>query len=196
MGVGRFCRVKVCTVSRYITLLRAINVGRGRTVKMESLRQVFESLGFSNVTTFIASGNVVFEATTRNIKSLEKNIKGRLQEALGYEVAAFIRTEAELAEIVNYKPFPRSKIDAATEFNIIFLADTVDEKSKQKVSALRTDTDEFHVHGREIYWLRRQRQSGSTFSTVPLEKTLGRPFTIRGTTTIKRMVLKFSFTKG
>ena len=137
-------------MSRYITLLRAINVGRGRTVKMESLRQVFESLGFSNVTTFIASGNVVFEATTRNIKSLEKNIKGRLQEALGYEVAAFIRTEAELAEIVNYKPFPRSKIDAATEFNIIFLADTVDEKSKQKVSALRTDTDEFHVHGREI----------------------------------------------
>jgi len=123
------------------------------------------------VTTFIASGNVAFETTARNIKSLEKNIEKRLQEALGYEVAVFIRTEAELAEIANYKPFPRSKIDAATEFNIIFLADTVDEKSKQKVSALRTDTDESHVHGREIYWLRRQRPTGSIFSSVPLEKT-------------------------
>jgi len=183
-------------MSRYIALLRAINVGRGRTVKMKSLRQVFESLGFSKVATFIASGNVVFQTTTKNIKSLEKKIEKRLQEALGYEVAAFIRTEAELAEIANYKPFPRSKIDAAAEFNIIFLADTVDEASKQKVRALRTDTDEFHVHGREIYWLRRQKQSGSTFSTVPLEKTLGRAFTIRGTTTIKRMILKFSFTES
>ena len=106
-------------------------------------------------------------------------------------MAAFIRTEAELAEIANYKPFLRSKIDAATEFTIIFLADIVDEESKQKVKALRTDTDEFHVHGREIYWLRRQRQSGSTFSTVPLEKTLGRPFTIRGASTVKKMVLKY-----
>jgi uncharacterized protein (DUF1697 family) len=94
---------------------------------------------------------------------------------LGYEVAAFIRTEAELAEVAKYRPFPQSKIDTTAGFNIIFLADTVDEESKEKVRALRTRTDEFHVHGREIYWLRRQRQSGSTFSTVPLEKTLGSP---------------------
>jgi uncharacterized protein (DUF1697 family) len=183
-------------VSRYITLLRAINVGHGRTVKMESLRQVFESFGFSKVTTFIASGNVVFETTTKNTKSLEKRIEKRLQGVLGYEVAAFIRTEAELAEIANYKPFPQSKLDTATEFNIIFLADRVDEKSKQKVRALRTETDEFHVHGREIYWLRRQKRSGTTFSTVPLEKTLGRPFTIRGVSTVKRMTLKYSFKKS
>jgi uncharacterized protein (DUF1697 family) len=163
---------------------------------MEVLRRVFESLGFSTVTTFIASGNVVFETRTKNIKSLEKKIEKRLQEALGYEVAAFIRTEAELAEVANYKPFPRSKIDATAEFTIIFLADTVDEESKQKVEALQTDTDEFHVHGREIYWLRRRRPSESTFSTVPLEKTVGRPFTIRGGTTIKRMVLKYSFKKS
>ena len=183
-------------MSRYITLLRAINVGRGRTVKMEVLRQLFGSLGFSKVATFIASGNVIFETSTRNIKSLEKRIEKRLEEALGYEVTAFIRTETELAEIADYKPFPQSKVDTAAGFNIIFLADTVDENSKEKVMALRTRTDEFHVHGREIYWLRRQRQSGSTFSTVPLEKTLGRPFTIRGAETIKRMVLKFVFTKS
>jgi len=188
--------MKAATVSRYITLLRAINVGRGRTVKMESLRQVFESLGFSKVTTFIASGNVIFETTTKNIKSLEKKIEKKLKETLGYEVAAFIRTQAELAEVANYKPFPRSKIEADTEFTIIFLADAVDEKSKQKVRALRSDIDEFHVHGREIYWLRRQRPSGSTFSSVPLEKTLGRPFTIRGTSTVKKMVLKYSFKKS
>jgi hypothetical protein len=82
------------------------------------------------------------------------------------------------------------------EFTIIFLADMVDRKFKQKVTALRTDTDQFRVHGREIYWLRGQRPSGSTFSSVPFEKTLGRPFTIRGASTVKKMVLKYSFKKS
>jgi uncharacterized protein (DUF1697 family) len=178
-------------MSRYIALLRAINIGGGRTIKMEFLRQLFETLGFSKVATFIASGNVVFETTTKNVKSLERKIQKRLRDALGYEVATFLRTDSELAEIANYKPFPRSKIDTAAEFIIIFLADTLDEESKRKVMALRTDTDEFCIHGREIYWLRRLKQSGSTFSTVPLDKTLGRPFTIRGAKTVKKMALKY-----
>ena len=51
---------------RYIAFLRAINVGGHNTVKMDFLRQLFESLGFSNVETFIASGNIVFETTSKN----------------------------------------------------------------------------------------------------------------------------------
>ena len=60
---------------RFIAFLRAINVGRGRTVKMRSLRQVFESLGFSEVATFIASGNVVFETRTKKSQMLERKIE-------------------------------------------------------------------------------------------------------------------------
>jgi uncharacterized protein (DUF1697 family) len=183
-------------MSRFIAFLRAINVGGGRTVKMDSLRQLFESLGFSGVTTFIASGNVVFETTTKNAKTLERKIEQRLREALGYDVAAFIRTDAELAEIANYQPFRQSEIETAAEFNIIFLAETLDEKVTQKVLALRTDTDEFQVHGREIYWLRRKKQGESTFSTLPLEKTLGRPFTIRGAKTVKKMAVKYASPKS
>lgn len=76
---------------RFIAFLRAINVGRGRTVKMRSLRQVFESLGLSKVTTFIASGNVVFETRTKKTKMLERKIEGALKDALGYEVHTFVR---------------------------------------------------------------------------------------------------------
>jgi uncharacterized protein (DUF1697 family) len=101
-----------------------------------------------------------------------------------------------LAKIAKYKPFQQSKIETATEFNIIFLTNTLDEKLKQKVMALRTETNEFHAHGREIYWLRRQKPSGSTFSTVPLEKTLGRPFTIRAARTIRRLAANYSSTKS
>jgi len=160
------------------------------------LRQIFESLSFSKVATFIASGNVVFEATTKNVKLLERKIERKLRQALRYEVGVFIRTDAELAKIATHKPFPQSKIGAAAEFNIVFLRHTLDEKFKQKVMALRTDTNEFRVHGREIYWLRRKRRSGSIFSTVPFEKTLGRPVTIRSANTVRQLAVIYSSTKS
>lgn len=176
-------------MARFIAFLRAINVGGPRTIKMQVLREIFESLAFSQVETFIASGNVLFETTTRNTKALEKKIEKRLGDALGYPVATFLRTDAELAEIAAYKPFPKSGTDAA-ELNIIFLADPLDKKLERKVTALKTSTDEFRVRGREIYWLRRRKPGGYDFSSVPLGKTLGLPFTIRGYKTIQKLAMK------
>jgi uncharacterized protein (DUF1697 family) len=176
---------------RFIAFLRAINVGGGRTVKMQSLRQVFESLGFSKVATFIASGNVVFERTTKETKTLERKIERALKEALGYEVRTFVRGEAELVKIAAYRPFTQSKFDETWHSNIIFLADNLNEKLKQDVNALGTNTDAFEVHGREIYWIRRRKQNGALFSTVPFEKILGPAFTVRGANTIKRIVSKY-----
>jgi uncharacterized protein (DUF1697 family) len=180
---------------RFIAFLRAINVGGGRTVKMQSLRQVFESLGFSNVATFIASGNVVFEATTKETKTLERKIERALKEALGYEVRTFVRGETELVKIATYRPVTQSKFDETWHSNIIFLADNLTEKLKQDVNALGTNTDAFGVHGREIYWWRRRKQNGALFSTVPLEKILGPEFTVRGANTIKRIVWKYCSSK-
>jgi len=178
-------------MSRFIAFLRAINVG-GHTVKMDDLRRLFESLGFSGVETFIASGNVVFETTTKDATALEKRIEHELREALGYEVATFIRTDAELAGIANYRPFRPSELEAAAALNIAFLAERLDDKSKKKLMALKTDIDDFHIHGREIYWLCRKKQSESTFSNAVLEKTLGRPSTLRGANTIQKMAAKYS----
>ena len=86
-------------MQRYIAFLRAINVG-GHTVKMDALRVLFESLGFINVETFIASGNVLFETPDGDPQEMETKIEACLRSALGYEVATFIRTRAELAAIV------------------------------------------------------------------------------------------------
>ena len=182
-------------MSQYIAFLRAINVGGGRSVKMKVLHQCFEALDFSSIKTFIASGNVTFETTSGNAKSLEKKIEKRLREELEYEVEVFIRTDRELAKIANHKSFPQSKISSAAEFNILLLRAKLDAKSKTNIMELQTDTNEFHVHGREIYWLRSKLQGKSTFSTVPFEKILGKEFTIRSAKTIKKIVLKLSGTK-
>lgn len=177
---------------RYIAFLRAINVGGHNTVKMDFLRHLFESLGFSKVETFIASGNVVFETPSKNTQALEREIEQGLHKALGYAVATFIRTDTELATIAKHKPFSQSDLDGAAALNIAFLADGLDDKSSQKLMALRTEIDDFHVHGREIYWLCRTRQSGSKISNAVLEKTLGRKSTLRGANTIKKMAAKYS----
>jgi uncharacterized protein (DUF1697 family) len=131
-------------MSRYIAFLRAINVG-GHTVKMDILRQQFEALGFSNVETFIASGNVIFDTTAKNGRTLEKKIEQQLRAALGYEVATFIRTTAELATISQYQPFPPSALASAQALNVAFLADTLDAASQQKLMALKTDIDDFFL---------------------------------------------------
>ena len=177
-------------MSRLIAFLRAINVG-GHTVKMDHLRQIFVSLGLAGVETFIASGNVVFEAPEQDAKRLEREIGRRLREALGYEVAVFIRTETELAHVAHYQPFPPPELEAAQALNIAFLSDALDEESSLKLMALKTDVDDFHAHGREIYWLSRRKQSESTFSNAVLEKTLGRPSTLRGANTIRKLAAKY-----
>src|SRR5262249_4837424 len=111
-GWRRFCvKVQSSTTPRLIAFLRAINVG-GNTVKMEQLRSLFEALGLSNVETFIASGNVIFEAPTTNPRSLERQIERHLQQSLGYEVATFIRSATELEAIAQYKPFIPAELDA------------------------------------------------------------------------------------
>jgi uncharacterized protein (DUF1697 family) len=175
---------------RYIAFLRAINVG-GHTVKMDHLRRLFVDLGFTGVETFIASGNVVFEAATQDTKTLEKLVGDALREALGFEVATFIRTDAELAAIASYQPFPQPILDAAEALNIAFLAAAAGDECQQKLAVLRTEIDDFHVHGREVYWLCRKRQSESNFSNAVLEKTLGIKATLRGVNTVKKMAAKY-----
>lgn len=177
-------------MTKPIAFLRAINVG-GHVVKMNTLRGIFESLGFSNVETFIASGNVLFATKSQDLNALETIIENKLKESLGYDVATFLRTQADLQAVSVYKPFPPSKLDSAAAFNVAFLKAPLDESSKKKVMALRTGIDDFHVHGREVYWLCKKKQSESTFSNAVLEKTLGQPSTLRGMETIRKIAAKF-----
>jgi uncharacterized protein (DUF1697 family) len=184
---------KLISMARFIAFLRAINVG-GHVVRMGELRKILDSLGFVNVQTFIASGNLVFETKGLKPSTLEKKIEQQLGEALGYEVATFVRTQKEVLEIAEYNPFAKADVEAAVMLNISFLAEPLDESSKKNLMALKSEYDDFHVHKREVYWLSRRKFSESIAPEV--SKILGKRSTSRGANTVKRIAEKHCLRKS
>lgn len=177
---------------KFVAFLRAINVG-GHTVKMEQLRVLFEQIGFANVETFIASGNVIFDSKSANIKSLERKIEKHLERSLGYAVTTFVRSLSELVEVAHYEAFAETELnqDGNTLF-ICFLADNPTGEAIKKLLSLRSSIDAFHVNERVVYWLYRRKNGESKFYGPLLEKSVGMQTTVRNSNTVRKIVAKYS----
>jgi uncharacterized protein (DUF1697 family) len=187
--VGRIS-IGVSDVPRYVAFLRAINVG-GRTVRMEQLRTEFAAMGFADVETFIASGNVIFRTRSGDAAALERRIEKHLQASLGYPVGAFLRSIPELHEIAQHQPFNvlEGSADKISVY-VILLAERLSAAAERKLLTYRSDTDDFAVKGREIYWQCRGSLLDSPFSGTRLEGTAGAA-TMRNRNTIVRLAKKY-----
>jgi uncharacterized protein (DUF1697 family) len=174
-------------MERYVAFLRAINVG-GHTVKMDHLRGLFGEMGLSDVSTVIASGNVIFHTRRKSVQQLEEQIQHHLREALGYDVAAFVRSVPELAALARYEPFPRADLETAVTLSVVFFHTPPSDDARRKLLSMRTPTDDFHVSEREAYWLCRTRMSDSlVFKKGLLDKVIGIPGTSRNMNTVRKI---------
>lgn len=172
----------------YFAFLRAINVG-GHVVKMDTLRSLFEDSGASHVETFIASGNVFFSSLSTISSDLALEISNFLKQRLGYPVEVFIRTPAELLDIVSRQLFANP---GSADIYIAFLTDHPSNDHLTRLVSYNSNENEFASAGREVYWLCRTRFSDSTFSGALMEKVLESPVTIRNISTLEKMVKKFN----
>jgi len=180
------------SMPKFIAFLRAINVG-GHVVKMDQLRQFFEALGFANVETFIASGNVIFDAKSKDTNALQRRIEKHLHQVLGYEVATLVRTLEELERIAKHRPFSEIELNRpGNTLYVGFIADSLAKAVSQKVESLATDVDDLKVTGREVYWLLHTSFSDSKISGPILERTLGTKVTFRNINTVRRILKKYS----
>jgi uncharacterized protein (DUF1697 family) len=189
-------------MTRYAAFLRGINVG-GHNVKSDQLKQIFGGMGLHDVSTFIASGNVVFTTdggADEDRASLERRIEASLKDALGYEAATFLRTDQELAEIAELDAFPDISRKEGDGTFILFLRDAPPANVRKAVEALSNEHDVFRVHGSNLYWLRRGSLLDATVSDKALAQALGTrtEMTNRNMNTIRRMAAKYpaSATKG
>jgi uncharacterized protein (DUF1697 family) len=169
---------------RYAAFLRGINI-RTRQVKMDQLKRHFEDLNVSGVSTFIASGNVIFEAEGASA-TLERRIEAHLRERLGFEVNTFVRSETEVQSIAEHEPFA----EPGTVY-IALLRKAPDAETRTKLLALASKQDLLAVHDREVYWLSR---GGFGQSPVGggLGKLLGAQHTLRNANTLRRLAKKFA----
>jgi uncharacterized protein (DUF1697 family) len=174
------------TPPRYIALLRAINVG-GRTVRMEQLRTLFEAMGFDAVETFIASGNVIFQARGR-AAVLQQAIEASLERDLGFAVGAFLRTPAELADAIAASPFTA---DGPGALYVGFGARRFAPAAAARMKLLQTDADTFAVAGCHVYWRALNGMGQSKVTGAAVEKALGAPVTFRSITTVWKLALKY-----
>lgn len=177
-------------MARYVAFLRAINIG-GHVVRMDALRALFTGIGFSEVETFIASGNVIFCTKSTDTAALERKIETKLAKALGYAVAVFIRSIAELHEIANCQPFPSDGAGSAkTTTYVILLASPLTPAARKAVLALSSEDDMLAVREKEIYWRRRGNLLDSPLSGAKLERTSA-PGTMRNMNTMVRLAAKY-----
>lgn len=175
---------------RFVALLRAINVG-GRTVKMTELCALFEQARLSNVQSVIASGNVLFDTRAADAAALERRIEAALLKGLGYEVATFVRTGAELDAVVAHDPFdPNDPVLESHTVHVIFTRTSIDAERAAKITALRTDYDDLRVFGREVFWRTRGRSSDSQIKPAAFGRAFGDPGTARNITTVRRLAAR------
>ena len=158
---------------------------------MAQLRKEFEALGLRDVETFIASGNVIFTARQADVAALEHAIESRLRASLGYEVATFVRTDAQVAAVAGYQAFAAARVKEAGAFCVGFLEKPLDAAATRALMTFKTGEDDFHTNGREIYWLCKVGQGTSTFNNARMEKALKIRCTFRGINTVVRLAAKY-----
>lgn len=166
-----------------------MNVG-GHRLTNDALRAHFTAMGFSDVASFRASGNVVFATHAEPPDEVARRIERGLASALGYEVPTFIRTAQELRAIASEQPFAPEQVSAsAGKLQVVLLSAAPSPSARKAVLALDGDSDKLAFGARELYWLPSGGLLESPLDLKAIGKLLG-VITTRTKGTMERIVAK------
>lgn len=171
-------------VTIYIALLRGINVGGHKLIKMADLRQQLEMRGLEKVQTYIQSGNVLFESE-EGAEQLSQQIEEQIRNAFHFSVPVILRTSTELYRIIENCPFSVDKLLEGESIHLSVLAELPSEEAINDLLKFQCDVDEFQIKGKEIYLYFRQSIRNSKLA-VHLQK-LGVQSTLRNWKTINKL---------
>lgn len=172
-------------MTRYVAFLRGINVGGHNIIKKETLQNAFTSLGFTNVSTYKQSGNVIFETNSKDPETNQKAIQEKLSQLIGGDIVVFLRTMAQLKELIKSNPFT-SKGTEGNSFLITFTS------SKQTNSTLpikipKSTAEIIHIKDFEAYSITRGHGDGGKPNPF-IESKFKTQATTRNLNTIKEIV--------
>ena len=175
-------------MNRYVAFLRGMNLGR-RRIKNPELCAAFEQIGFTNVSAFLASGNIVFDAEDSDPIAVSRSIEYGLRASLGYEVPTFLRTADEVSAIASYKPFADVTNERTGKLQVAIINSELDQSARDSVLRMSNEADMLEMTGKELYWLPQGNLLDSQLDLKAIEEIVG-PFTVRTKNTVERLAAK------
>lgn len=171
-------------MTRYVALLRGINVGRARQVDMPRLREVLTARGHQDVRTHLRSGNVLLDSPLEEA-GVATAVETALREDLGLEVPVVVRTGPELAAVLAEDPFGAVATDPS-RYSVTFLPQPPDP---DRVDALPggAEDGEYAVRGRELYLWLPDGMAASPMGKWPWDRLLGVAGTNRNWNTVRAL---------
>ncbi len=173
-------------MTRYVALLRSVNVaGHGR-IAMDELRRSFAGLGYEDVTTYIQTGNVLFSAPSRSATVVAGALEGRLEQDFGQSPAIIVRTVSQLQRVGTSSPFAARGADPSRH-HVTFLAALPAEEALAGLVLPPSGRDELVIDGTEVYVHTPDGYAGSKYSGAFLERRLGVLSTTRNWNTVTKL---------
>lgn len=174
-------------MSRYIAILRGINVGGKRKILMKDLKEIFSELGFSNIQTYVQSGNVVFDTEKeQNSEKLEKSIEDAIARKYDFSVTTIVRSSEDLRNIISKNPFHPETADLNQHY-LVFLKDLPETDNIEKLEKFDTP-DDFRIIENHIFIKYTTRYSDSKLSNNFFENKLKVPASTRNWKTVLKLV--------
>jgi uncharacterized protein (DUF1697 family) len=170
----------------YVALLRSVNVaGHGR-ISMADLTQTFLTLGYTDVATYIQTGNVLFRSPGRSAATLGTAIEAQLAQHFGHAPAVILRTVPDLARVVETSPFSQQGADPSRH-HVTFLATPPSKERLAAFTAPPSGRDELTIVGQEVYVHTPDGYAGTKLTGTLLERRLGVLSTTRNWNTVTKL---------
>jgi uncharacterized protein (DUF1697 family) len=134
-------------VATYVGFLRGVNLGPNNKISMPELRAMAEDLGYTDVATYINSGNLII-SSSKKAATVEREIVNAIKDHFGRPIDVTVRTPAQLKKILAENPYPDGNPSQVT---VAFLTKAPGPDAKQKVAAVATDDEPFTIAGQQIY---------------------------------------------
>jgi uncharacterized protein (DUF1697 family) len=172
----------------FVSLLRGINVGGNKLIKMDRLKALYERLGFENAKTLLNSGNVVFATDEKSRKTLAAKIEDAIEQEIGFRPTVVIRNATELQKVVERNPFP--KMAKADPGHLVWmaLAAKPDAAAKSRLTAAYSGPEEIEIAGEDAYITYPNGIGRSKLTNALLEKHIGVAGTARNWNTVTKLL--------
>ena len=170
-------------VATYVAFLRGVNLGPNNKISMPALRAMAEDLGYTDVATYINSGNLIL-SSPKKAATVERQISDAIKKTFGRPIDVTVRTSAQLKKILADNPYPDGNPSQVT---VAFLTKSAPTNAREKVAAVATDSEPFEFAGQEVY-VNYSQGIGKSKLAEKFSAIIGVSSTVRNMRTVEKVL--------